>query len=148
MDKADGAVAGPPLRYYPAPDMARESWETARLAPVPSPEFDDNPDVAVVPADYPDHYRYSDTPDTRWARRGFIAWFLNPAQFWQADFTSGGFMAGKIITGQQSAAYMAHGMLPSPQRANIPLPVPTTYGDHIALSTSLEGVEPMAGWGM
>jgi hypothetical protein len=127
---------------YPTPDAARTSDETLVLTPIPSPEYNDNPDLHLDYADPPDHYRYSEAND-RPARRGYIAFFLNPAQHWQSDR----FVSGKVETGSQSAVTMAGGMAPdTPQRANIPTPGVTSYGDLVTLTADTLGIEPVSGW--
>ena len=91
---------------------------------------------------YPDHLRYGDTPHTRPARRGYIAYYLAP-QIWQADL----FGAGKIEYGSPTATTMVGGMAAdSPQRRNLPNPAPTSYGDLVDLTTALSGAEPWTGW--
>lgn len=127
---------------YMAPDEARTGEDVRRPAPVPSPEFNDNPFIHVGYTEIADPIRDLDFDPNR-TRRGYIAWFLNPVQHWQSDR----FMSGKVETGKTSATTWTGGMAAdTPQRANIPTPRATSYGDLLTASTDGVGVNPYTGW--
>lgn len=131
------------LYVYHLHDGARVSEDSLRLTPVPSPESNENPRVDTHYTELADEYRDLDFDPGR-TRRGYIAYFLNPAQW---SLGSDYFTAGKVMTGKQNATNFQGGMrADSPQRANIqPVPV-SSYGDLLTASTDGVGVDPYAGW--
>lgn len=132
--------------FYPAPQESRPPGVVLRSNIHPSPESNENPVLALPYSRFPDHLYTGEAEGTRPARRGYIAYFLNPAQFWQGD-ELGGARAGKLITGKQSATTMPGGMMPdTAQRANIPQTPVSSYGDLVTQTTDMLGIAPVSGW--
>lgn len=133
---------GAGMVVYAAPDQARVSENSRRLTPIPSPEFNDNPRIDVPYTELADNIRDLDFDPGR-TRRGYIAWFLNPAQW---TLGSDYFVNGKVQTGKQSATAWDNGMRPDQaQRANIQNPSVTSYGDLVTMTTDMLGIEPYSG---
>lgn len=104
------------------------------------PQFNESPDLSIVPNTIPDHLRYSSTPGTPWAHRQYQYTYFAPL-IWQAD----NFSAGKLEWDSPIATTQVGGMIPdSPQRANTLQPQPSSYGDLVTLS--LDGSPAWAGF--
>lgn len=132
------------LPLYMTPEHSRVSSDVRPITPVPSPEFNENPRVTYAETNYNEQaepIRDLDFDPDR-TRRGYIAYFLNPAQFWQSDR----FASGKVVTGKQSATTNSGGMAPFAQRANIPTMQVSSYGDLLTASTDGVGIDPVSGW--
>lgn len=125
----------------PEPSQSRQAADV-QVNFTPSPESNINPPLPMGDVHFPDPFRQSgDMSAYRQAKRGFVAFFYNPAQHWASpEFTN-----GHLLTGRKPVQQVG-GMAPFAERANIPNTQSTSYGQLVQQSTYDLGLDPNSGW--